>query len=72
MYGAGVAGILSPYIAGLISDKYGIHSVFIYGGVVLILPTILLAVTRFAVVEGVSKYQVKKTRVKRRSDGTGT
>jgi MFS family permease len=47
IYGAGFLGTFSPYIAGLISDHYGIHSAFLYGGAVLILPTVLLAVARF-------------------------
>jgi FSR family fosmidomycin resistance protein-like MFS transporter len=47
IYGAGFLGTFSPYIAGLISDHYGIHSAFVFGGSVLILPTVLLAVARF-------------------------
>ena len=47
IYGAGFLGTFSPYIAGLISDHYGIHSAFVYGGSVLILPTVLLALARF-------------------------
>ena len=47
IYGAGFLGTFSPFIAGLISDKYGIHSAFVYGGVTLIFPTVLLAVARF-------------------------
>ena len=47
IYGAGFLGTFSPFVAGLISDKYGIHSVFVYGGVMLIFPTVLLAVARF-------------------------
>ena len=46
IYGASFLGSLSPYIAGLISDRYGIQSAFVYGGAVMILPTILLIVTR--------------------------
>ena len=47
IYGAGFLGTFSPYIAGLISDRYGIHSAFVYAGVVLVLPTVLLAGARF-------------------------
>ena len=47
IYGAGFLGTFSPYIAGLISDRYGIHSAFVYAGVVLVAPTVLLAVARF-------------------------
>ena len=47
MYGSGFLGAFSPYIAGLISDRYGIHSAFVYSGVVLIFPTVILALTSF-------------------------
>ena len=46
IYGAGLFGTFSPFVAGLISDRFGIHSVFLYGGSVLFLPVLLLAVTR--------------------------
>ncbi len=46
IYGAGFLGSFSPFVAGLISDRYGIHSAFIYGGVVLLLPTALLIAVR--------------------------
>ena len=39
-------GAFPPFVAGLISDRYGIHSAFIYGGVVLLLPTALLIAVR--------------------------
>ncbi len=51
IYGAGFLGTFSPFLAGLISDKYGIHSAFVYGGVTLIFPTVLLAVARFGSTE---------------------
>lgn len=47
IYGAGFVGTISPFVAGIISERYGIHSVFIYGGIVMIAPTVLLAVARF-------------------------
>ncbi len=47
IYGSGIAGTLSPYVAGIISDRFGIHSAFLYGGSVLILPTLLLALMKF-------------------------
>ncbi|MCL0100013.1 MFS transporter [Dehalococcoidia bacterium] len=47
IYGAGFLGTVSPYIAGRISDAYGIPSAFVYSGVVMIIPTIMLAVARF-------------------------
>jgi MFS family permease len=42
MYGAGLLGILSPYIAGLISDNYGIHAAFVFGGVLTLLAFVVL------------------------------
>lgn len=47
IYGAGFLGTFSPYVAGLISDNYGIHGAFFYGGVVLIVPTVILCVAKF-------------------------
>ena len=47
VYGAGWIGTFSPYVAGLISDEFGIHSAFLYGGSVLVLPTLLLLFARF-------------------------
>ena len=47
IYGAGFLGTLSPYVAGLVADRYGIPSVFVYGGTVMIIPTIILAVAKF-------------------------
>ena len=47
IYGAGFIGTFSPYVAGLISDHYGIHSAFVYGGSVLVLPTLLLLFASF-------------------------
>ena len=47
LYGAGVLGTFSPYIAGLIADRYGIHSAFVYSGIVLVVPTVLLLLARF-------------------------
>jgi predicted MFS family arabinose efflux permease len=46
VYGAGFFGVFSPYVAGVISDRYGIHSAFVFGGVVLIVPTVILALAR--------------------------
>ena len=47
IYASGIFGAFSPVIAGYISDIYGIHSAFLYGGVVLIIPTVLLYLTKF-------------------------
>lgn len=46
IYGAGFFGVLSPYFAGLISDKWGITNAFVYGGVVVILSAVILALLR--------------------------
>ena len=46
VYGAGVLGIFSPYLAGLISDAYGIHRAFVYGGSVALLSTVTLLFVR--------------------------
>ena len=48
IYGSGVVSIFIPYIVGLISDRFGIQSAFLFGGTVLLLPTMLLFSTRFA------------------------
>ena len=42
MYGAGLLGILSPSVAGMISDEYGIHSAFVFGGVFTLLAALAL------------------------------
>ena len=42
IYGAGLIGTFSPYLAGVISDAYGIHSAFIYGGSLALLATVAL------------------------------
>lgn len=47
IYGAGFLGTVSPYIAGRISDAYGIPSAFVYSGIVMIIPTIMLALAQF-------------------------
>ena len=47
IYGATFLGTFSPLVTGLISDRYGIHSAFLFGGVVLVVPTIILALARF-------------------------
>ena len=46
IYGSGFLGTISPYIAGLFADEYGIKSAFVYGGVVLIAPTVMLAMAK--------------------------
>ncbi len=46
IYGSGFLGTLSPYVAGLVADEYGIRSAFVYGGVVLVVPTVMLALAK--------------------------
>ena len=46
IYGSGFLGTVSPYIAGLFADEFGIKSAFVYGGVVLIAPTVMLALAK--------------------------
>ena len=43
IYGAGFLGTFSPYLAGLIADKFQIHSVFIYGGSAALLGAVVLS-----------------------------
>ena len=42
MYGAGLLGIFSPTVAGAISDAYGIHAAFVFGGVLTLLALAVL------------------------------
>ena len=42
IYGASFLGTFSPFLAGLIADRYGIHSAFIYGSAPALLATIVL------------------------------
>ena len=55
IYGAGFVGTFSPYVAGLIADEYGIHSAFVYGGTVLVVPPLLLLAIRIPRPEPVSE-----------------
>lgn len=43
IYGASFIGTLSPVIAGLIWDNYGVEATFVYGGALVLLGTIVLA-----------------------------
>ena len=42
MYGAGLLGIFSPAVAGAISDAYGIHAAFVFGGVLTLVALAVL------------------------------
>jgi MFS family permease len=46
MYGASFLGILSPIIAGLLTDEFGTRSAFVYGAVMAGAATVLFALTR--------------------------
>jgi MFS family permease len=46
IYGASFLGTLSPVFAGVIADNYGTHITFIYGGAVVMLATVVLALTK--------------------------
>ena len=43
IYGASFIGTLSPVIAGLIWDNYGVEETFVYGGALVLLGTLVLA-----------------------------
>ena len=72
IYGAGFLGTFSPAVAGLISDRYGIHSAFLYGGVVLIIPTLFLAVSRFPQPVDEFEAQSEPSPARDTEGGTGT
>ena len=46
IYGASFLGTVSPVIAGAIADRYGISSAFLYGGAVMLVATLILALMR--------------------------
>ncbi len=46
VYGASFLGTLSPVLAGVIADRYGVPSTFIYGGGVVLLGTVILAMLK--------------------------
>lgn len=46
IYGASFLGTVSPVIAGVIADRYGIPSAFLYGGGVMLVATLILALMR--------------------------
>ena len=43
IYGASFIGTLSPVIAGVIWDNYGVEETFVYGGALVLLGTLVLA-----------------------------
>ena len=43
IYGASFIGTLSPVLAGLIWDNYGVEATFVYGGALVLLGTLVLA-----------------------------
>ncbi|MCH7745594.1 MAG: hypothetical protein IIC84_05925 [Chloroflexi bacterium] len=42
IYGASFLGTLSPIVAGIIADNYGIPSVFLFGGGVVLVGAVIL------------------------------
>ena len=46
IYGASFLGTLSPIIAGAIADSQGIPAAFVYGGVVILISTAILAMMK--------------------------
>ena len=46
IYGASFLGTVSPIIAGVIADKYGTSSTFLYGGAVTLVATVVLALLK--------------------------
>ena len=44
IYGASFIGTLSPVIAGLIWDNYGVQATFVYGGILVLVGTLVLAI----------------------------
>ena len=46
IYGAGFLGTFSPYLAGHLVDNFGIHSAFIYGGMVSALAAVMLTIIK--------------------------
>ena len=42
IYGASFLGTLSPIVAGIIADKYGVPSVFLFGGSVVLVGAVIL------------------------------
>ena len=46
IYGASFLGTVSPVVAGVIADRYGISSAFLYGGAVMLVATLILALMR--------------------------
>ncbi len=46
IYGASFIGTLSPVLAGVIADNYGTQAAFVYGGAVVLLGTLILALTK--------------------------
>ena len=60
VYGSGVLGTISPIIAGLISDRYGIQSAFLYAGGLSLLALLLLVTLK-----------LPKTAAQREAEGVG-
>ena len=46
IYGASFLGTVSPIIAGVLVDEFGLKSAFVYSGIVVLASTILLALLK--------------------------
>ncbi len=46
IYGASFLGTFSPVVAGVIADNFGTRTAFIYGGIIVLVGTLVLAATR--------------------------
>jgi len=51
MYGSGIISTFSPFLAGLLADKYGYYSAFLFGGIVLIVSTLVLLLIKITKVQ---------------------
>ncbi len=60
VYGSGVLGTISPTIAGLISDRYGIQSSFMYAGSLSLIALLVLMTLK-----------LPKTAAQRTAEGVG-
>ena len=46
IYGASFIGTISPIIAGVLVDEFGLKSAFVYSGIVVLVSTVILAILR--------------------------
>ena len=46
IYGSGLIGTFSPYVAGRLVDRFAIQTAFVFGGGISLLSAVLMAFTR--------------------------